>query len=188
MIKILIQINRCLNAVFVDLLPEIAMSIEQTNGNETEVEIARRLAMVASEYAKTPRIIRDRFVKTKFSREIGDRILDRASSSCLSVSVVASEIFFEFLKDLLQLAQESFVLCKFFQPGLPRKLKHSDGIVICPVPKLGIQMAKEPARGRFPRPPQVEAHLAQRLERRRQDGSHVIRLKSRHASSCSRGR
>src|SRR6266540_4027779 len=99
--------------------------------------------MVASEYAKTSRIIRDRFVKTKFSREISDRILDRASSSCLSVSVVASEIFFEFLKDLLQLAQESFVLCQFFQPGLPRKLKHSDGIVICPVPKLGIQMAKK---------------------------------------------
>ena len=101
MIKILIQVDRRLNAVFVDLLPEIAMSIEQTNCNEIEVEIARRLAMIAGEYTKTPGIIRDRFVKTEFSREIGDRILDRASGSRLSVSVVSPEIFFEFLEDLL---------------------------------------------------------------------------------------
>src|SRR5438034_5799446 len=95
MIEILIKVNRRLNAILIDLLPEIAMSIQQTNGNEIEVEIARRLAMVASEYAKTAGIIRDRFVKTKFSREIGDRILDRACDSGLSVSVVSSEIFFE---------------------------------------------------------------------------------------------
>ena len=59
MIEILIKINRRLNAVLIDLLPEIAMSIQQTNRNEIEVEIARRLAMVASEYAKTTGIIRD---------------------------------------------------------------------------------------------------------------------------------
>src|ERR1700730_2144041 len=101
MIEILIQVDRRLNAVLIDLLPEIAMSIQQTNRNEIEVEITRRLAMVASEYAKTTGIIRDRFVKTKFGREIGDRILERASGPCLSVSVVAPEIFFEFLEDLL---------------------------------------------------------------------------------------
>ena len=70
--------------------------------------------MVSSEYAKTSGIIRDRFVKTKLSREIGDRILDRASSTGLSVSLVSAEIFFEFLKNLLQLAEKSFVLCEFF--------------------------------------------------------------------------
>ena len=63
--------------------------------------------MVSSEYAKTAGIIRDRFVKTKLSREIGDRILDRASSTGLSVSLVSAEIFFEFLKNLLQLAEKS---------------------------------------------------------------------------------
>src|SRR3989440_12557782 len=107
MIKILIQIDRCLNAVFVDLLPEIAMSIEQTNCNEIAVEIARRLAMVAGEYTKTPGILRDRCVKTEFSREIGDRILDRASGSRLSVRVASPERFFEFPEDPLQFAQES---------------------------------------------------------------------------------
>ena len=137
--------------------------------------------MVASEYSETAGIIRDRFVKTKFSGEIGNRILNHASGARLSVSVMSPEIFLEFLKDLLQFAQKSFVLCKFFQPGLPRKLKHPDWIMIRPVPKVGIEMSEEPARGRFPRPPQIEAHLAQRFQRRRQDGSHVIRLKSSHA-------
>src|SRR6185437_8603838 len=54
-------------------------------------------------------------------------------------------------------------------------------------PKFGIEMSEEPARGGFPSPPQVEAHLAQRLKRRRQDGSYVVRLKNRHANFCSRG-
>src|ERR1044071_8505708 len=143
--------------------------------------------MVAGEYAKTSGIIRDRFVKTKFSREIGDRVLDRASRTRLSVSIVAAEIFFEILKNLLQLAEKSFVLCEFFQSGLSRKLEHPDGVMVCPVPKLRIEMTEQPARGRFSRPPQVEAHLAQRLKRRRQNGSDVIRLKSRHASSSGRG-
>jgi hypothetical protein len=56
-----------------------------------------------------------------------------------------------------------------------------DRVMICPVPKLRVQMTEQPARGGFPRPPEIEAHLAQRFERRRKNGSYVIRLKSRHA-------
>src|SRR5436309_2472973 len=119
MIEILIKVNRRLNAVLIDLLPEIPMPIQQANRNEIQIEIARRLAVVASEYAETAGIIRDRFVKTEFSGEIGDRIFDCAPGPRLSVSVVSSEIFLEFLKDLLQFTQESFVLCKLLQPGLP---------------------------------------------------------------------
>src|SRR5262249_28108999 len=144
-------------------------------------QITRRFAMVTGEYAETSGIIRNRFVKTKFSREIGDRIFDGTPGAYLSVSVVATEVFFEFLKNLLQFAQERFVLCEFFEPRLPGKLEHSNGIMICPVPKLVIKMAEQPARGRFPCPPQVETHLAQRLKRCRKDGSHVIGLKSWHA-------
>src|SRR5262249_22305950 len=130
MIEILIQINCRLNSVLVDLLAEVAMPIEQTNRNEIQIQIARRFAMIASKDAEAPRIIRDRFVKTELRREIGDRIFDRASGASLSVSVVASEIFFERFKHLLQFAQKSFVLCELLQPGLPRKLKHAHWIMI----------------------------------------------------------
>src|SRR4029453_8387954 len=33
-VEILVQINRCLNAVLIDLLPEIAVAIEETNRNK----------------------------------------------------------------------------------------------------------------------------------------------------------
>src|SRR6266480_708776 len=140
--------------------------------------------MVAGENTETARIIWDRFVKTKLSGKIGDGILNRAPGSGFSVGVVSSEIFLEFLKNLLQLAQKSFVLRKFFQPRLPRKLQHPDWIVISPVPKFGIEMPEQPARGRLPRPPKIETHLAQRLQRRWQDGSHIINLKIRHANAA----
>ena len=57
--------------------------------------------MVAGKYAKTAGVIRDRFVKTEFSRKIGNRIIDRVCGSRLSISVAAPKIFFEFLEDLL---------------------------------------------------------------------------------------
>jgi len=142
MIEILIQVDRRLNAVLVDLLPEIPMPIEQANRNEIQVQIACGLAMIAGEYSETTGIIRDRFVKAKFGGEIGNRILNRASGARLSVSVVSSEIFLEFLKDLFQLAQKRFVLCELFQSRLPRKLEHPDRIMIRPVPKFGIEMSE----------------------------------------------
>src|SRR6478672_2476518 len=58
-IKILVQINRRLNAVLIDLLPEIAVSVEQTNCNEIQIKIARRFAMIAGQNAETAGIIRN---------------------------------------------------------------------------------------------------------------------------------
>src|SRR6266567_3011816 len=140
--------------------------------------------MVASENAETTGIIRDRFVKAKFGRKVGDGIFNRASGSGFSVGIVPAEIFLEFLKNLLQFAQKSLVLRKFFQPGLPRKLQHSDRIVIGPVPKLGIELPEQAAGGGFPSPPKIETHLPQWLKHRRQGRSYIVNLKSRHANAA----
>ena len=59
MIKILVQINRGLNAVLIDLLSEISVSVEQANGSEIEIEIARGLAMVAGENAQATGVVRN---------------------------------------------------------------------------------------------------------------------------------
>src|SRR6059058_3413429 len=103
-------------------------------------------------------------MKSKFGGEIGHRFLDDRAGSGLPVSILASEIFLESVVNLFQLAQKSFVGGEFFQPGLARKLKHANGIVIGPVPKLGIEMTKQAASGRLPRPPDVETDFAQGLE------------------------
>ncbi len=41
MMEVLVQIDRMLNAILVDFLPEITMPVEQPNGHEFQVEIAR---------------------------------------------------------------------------------------------------------------------------------------------------
>ncbi len=118
MVEVLIEIDRFLQALLVDLLPEITMSIKQADRDEVEIEIAGRFAMVARQNAETAGIIWDRFVKTKLGRKIGDRVLDRAASSRFSVSVFARKIIVKCIMNLLQLAQESFILRNFFESRL----------------------------------------------------------------------
>src|SRR5206468_12437375 len=101
-------------------------------------------------------------------------------------SVVSSQILVHLLKSRLQIAQERFVLREVFQSRLPRKLQHADRVVITPVPQLDIEMPKSPARSRLPCPPKPKAHLAQRLERRRQNRGHAVGLESRHANAAAK--
>ena len=98
--EILIKVDRCLNAVLVDLLPEIAVPIKQTNRDEIQIKIAGRFAMVAGKNAEAAGVIRNRFVKTELGGKIGDRILDRAAGAGFSVGVLAREIFLEMRREL----------------------------------------------------------------------------------------
>ena len=84
---------------------------------------------------------------------------------------------------LFQLAEETFVLRDFDEPGLARELEHADRIVIGPIPQLRIEMPEKAARRRFPSPPQIEDHLAQRLEFRRQSGNYIINLIIGHGTA-----
>jgi hypothetical protein len=58
-IEVLIEVNRLLNAIFVDLLPEIAVSIKETDRNEIQIKIAGRFAVVAGEDAQATGVIWD---------------------------------------------------------------------------------------------------------------------------------
>ena len=123
-------------------------------------------------------------MKTKLSGEIGDRVFDRTACPGFSIGVLARKIIAERVVDFLQFAQESFVLRNFLQPRLPRELEHADGIMVCPVPKLRIELPEQTTRGGLPSPPKIETHLAQRLKRLRQDRSDIVSLKSRHAGAA----
>ena len=57
--KILVEADRLLHAVLVDLLPEIAVPIKQTDRDEVQIEIAGRFAMIAGENAEAAGIIWD---------------------------------------------------------------------------------------------------------------------------------
>src|SRR5205085_1680248 len=120
--------------------------------------------------------------------EIGHGLLQDRASTGFSVGVLAGEIFLEGVVNLFQLPQKSFIGGEFFQAGLPRELEHANGIVIGPVPKLRIEMTKETAGGRLPRPPDVEADFAQRLKGGGKGGYYIIALEVRHGGNWPNGR
>src|SRR5436190_11578693 len=100
MMKILVQVDRLLHAVLVDLLFEITVSVKQPDCDEVQIEVARRFAMVAGQNPKTAGIIWDRFVKTELGRKICDWFLDRAGCADLPVRVLAPKIFLKRLEHL----------------------------------------------------------------------------------------
>ena len=121
-------------------------------------------------------------MEAKFGGKIGDRFFDRAALAGLTVCVLPREIMAEGIMHFLELTQKIPVLRDLYQPGLPRKLEHSNGIVVRPIPELGIEMTEEAARRGFPGPPQIEDHLAQRFEGSRERRNHIIGVVSRHGA------
>src|SRR5207249_89960 len=114
--KILVQADRVLDAVLVDLLLEIPVPIKEPDRDKIQVEIAGRFTMVAGENAEAAGIVRDRFVKTKLGRELGDRLFKTVAR--LSVGVLAREIIPVGLVHLFELTEEILVLRDLDEPGL----------------------------------------------------------------------
>src|SRR5437879_11367115 len=135
MVEVLIEIDCFLQALLVDLLLEITMSIKQADRDEVEIEIAGRFAMVARQNAQTAGIIWDRFVKAKLGRKIGDRIFDRTACARFSIGVFASKIIAECVMNLLQLAQASLVRRDSFEARLARGVEQAHGDVVRQVAK-----------------------------------------------------
>ena len=180
MVKILVEADRFLPAVLVNLLLKVAVPIKQPDRDEIQVEIARRFTVIARKDAKTARVIGNRFVKAKFRREISDRLLDLTRGAFFPVGVLAREILLVSPMDLPEIAQEDFVPRHFEQPPLARELEHPDRVVVGAIPKLGIEMSEKPAGRRLPCPPEIEDHFAQRLELRRKVRDNVIGLNIGH--------
>ena len=62
-------------------------------------------------------------------------------------------------------------------------MEHPQRIVIRSIPELRVKVPEEPPRRRFPGPPKVEDHLAQRFKLRREIWDDIIGLNVRHGST-----
>ncbi len=185
--EILIQADGLLGAIAIDLLLEITVPIKQPDGDEVQIQIAGRFAMIAGKNAEAAGVVRDGFVEAELRREISDWALQRAAVAFFAVGIGPGQVGAERFVHGLQLAQEIIVLRHFFQPRLPRKLEHADGVVIRPIPEFRVEMAEEAARGRFPRPPDIKDDLAKRLERGGEGGNDVVGVIRRHGKmGCRR--
>ena len=72
MIKILVEADRFLPTILVDLLPEITVPVEQRHRAEVQIEVTCRFAVIAGKNTETAGIIWHGFVKPEFRRKIGD--------------------------------------------------------------------------------------------------------------------
>ena len=157
------------------------MPVEQADGAEVQVEVARAFAVVAREDTQAARVVGHALVEAEFGGEIGDEVVALALRAGGSgglgaqpaVGVGAGEVGFELLVDAAEFAQETLVASDFLQAGLPGKLEHAQRVVVGLVPEIDVEFAEEAARRGFPAPPEVVDDLPQRLEGRRQLGDDV---------------
>ena len=68
------RIPLLLPAVGVQVLTEVALPVEQSDGDQRDAEVAGGLQMVAGQNAEAARIDRDRFADAELGREVSDRV------------------------------------------------------------------------------------------------------------------
>src|SRR5579859_4129675 len=74
-VEIRVVVFRALAPIAVDRLREIALPIEQAHGDERNLEVSCRLAMVARQDAEAARIRGQALVHAELGAEVGDEIL-----------------------------------------------------------------------------------------------------------------
>ena len=92
----------------------------------------------------------------------------------------SGKIFLESIVNQFEFAEEGFVGGEFFQAGLAGELEHAHGVVIGPVPELGVEMTEEATGGGLPCPPDIGTDLAERLEGVGKGGYYIIGVKVGH--------
>ena len=177
-VEILVELDGLLDAFAVDLLFEITVAVEQTDGAEVQVEVARALAMVAGEDAQATGVVWHALVETELRGEIGDQVVPfilfpGGLGAQTAVGIRSGHVRLELGVQAAEFAQETFVAGDFFQAGLPGELQDAQRVVVGALPKIVVQRVEQPSRGRFPTPPQVINNLPQRLQGRRQLGDDV---------------
>src|SRR4030095_2582608 len=121
--KVLVQADRLLPAFLVDLLTEVALLVEECDGDKVDVQIARALAMISRENAEAAGIVRHGFMEAELRAEIGHRSRrQRALLVSLAVSVLAREIRLELRVHRSHLAQKIIILRDLVKPRLLAEL------------------------------------------------------------------
>ena len=124
-------------------------------------------------------------MESEFGRKIRDRFLQGGAGAGFSIGILAGEIFLESVVNLFEFSEKSFVGGEFFQPGLAGELEHAHGVVIGPVPKLGIEVTEEATGRRLPCPPDIGADFAERLEGSGKGRYYIIGVKVWHGGKAA---
>ena len=146
-------------AIGTQFLLEVTLAIEQADADERQAHIASRLAVVASQNAKTAGVDRQAFVETEFGAEVGDQVvrLERMAMHVRHVGCLVVSL--EGRGDTIECADEHRIFGGGFETLLVGALEECLGVVVGGFPQR-MREAGEKALGRaIPAVPQVVGEI-----------------------------
>src|ERR1041385_3524887 len=142
-----------LPAVVAQSLPEVAVTIKQTDGDEWQTKIAGRLKMIAGEYAQTTRVERQRCVNAKLRAEVSDGMFRR--DRILLQTRRRGQVRLKALVELLHPLHVDRIGRRFGQSEGRRFREQSSRIVLTLFPDFGIEIAEDSLAIFSPTPPVI---------------------------------
>ena len=157
-VEVVVGIDVLLIAVGIDGLAKIARAVEQGDTDQRHAEIARRLAVVASEHAEASRVDPQRLVNSELHREIRDR--PRQSVAGLVEPARRIRVGVHVLDDRRIEASELGIT----EQGAPALASDADQQlhrVAVALPVLRVDLPEQALGRRRPAPPEVVGELPQ---------------------------
>src|SRR5690606_5476582 len=148
----------------IDPLVEVALPVEQPDGDERQPQIARGLAMIARQDAETAGVDREALVEAVLGAEVRDEIVLADAGPLVGLRPLL-EVRVELGHDLAVRADEVLVLGRMLEDRLIDAAQEQLGVVIGAQPERLVEPAEQPARRRIPAEPEVRGDLLEAPDR-----------------------
>src|SRR6516225_1439444 len=168
-VEIVVFVRLLLPARLVEILPEVALLIEQADTHQRNPEVARGLQVVPRQDAESARKDGQALGKAKLRREIGDEGLFRHGATLLlEPGDLALKVRLQVRGHSMQVSQERIVAGGGFELFLLNNSQHKYGIMARGLPQVGVEPAEQLDAFVAPGPTQVVGDASKAFKWRRQ--------------------
>ena len=151
-------------ALRVEALTEVALGVEQADGDHGHTEVARRLQMVAGEHAEAAAVLGQRLAQPELRGEVGDEVERRAVAALEPAGLVERPPEASLGRGR---GGDDLVVRGELRPPVRRDgCQQPARVVPARLPGLGVEAGEEMARLAVPGPVQVRGELVEGSERR----------------------
>ena len=156
-------------AVEIEPLTEVALIVVEPDRHERNVEVGRRLDVIAGEDAQAARVDRDRLVEAEFRREIRDRPRPQHARVARAPGVRRGQVFLHAPVGVIDAAVQHELRRALFQRVDGNLLEQRHRIVADLAPEHRVDVAEQADRGFVPAPPEIARERRQPLMRGRDE-------------------
>ena len=170
-------------AVGVETLAEVALGVQQADGNERQPEIGGRLEVVAGENAEAAGVLRQRLGQAELRREVGDEF-ERAVLPALEPPWLGHRLG-QTLGGGVGERGDLVVAGELLPPACGDSGDQAQRIVPAGLPQRRFQLGEQRLRLAVPGPVDVGGQFGERLETRWDGGNDVELADSAHSGEFS---